>query len=79
MVGSEVFYSTRHKILPATSYSIHDYFAELTPQVLDSARDLLSSADSTVTVMLLSSKPLSPWLEAPRVFCRTFSISMFLP
>ena len=61
MVGSEVFCSTRHKILPATSYCIHYYFVELTPHVLDAARDLLASADSTVTVMLLSPKLLSPW------------------
>ena len=78
MVGSEVFSSTPHKILLATSYCIHYYFVELTPQVLDAARDLLASADSTVTVMLLSPKLLSPWLEAPGVFCPSLRFSMFL-
>ena len=78
-MGSDVFSSTRHKILPAKSYCIHNYFVELTPQVLDAARDLLTSADSTVTVMLLSPKLLSPLLEAPGVFCPSLRFSMFLP
>lgn len=77
-MGSEVFSSTPHKILLATSYCIHYYFVELTPQVLDAACDLLASADSTVSVMLLSPKLLSPWLEAPGVFCPSLRFSMFL-
>ena len=50
MVGAEVFSSSRHRIYPLTSYRIHDYIVELTPQVLDADHDLLALAESVVSI-----------------------------
>ena len=47
MVGSEVFYSSRQRSYPWTSYRIHN---QPTPQVLDADYDLLASAESVISI-----------------------------
>ena len=55
---SFMYSSTRHKIFPSSSYCIHDYGVEPTPQVLDADHVMLGSAETSVTIRASESKAI---------------------
>ena len=49
-MGLEVFSAARHRIFLSSSCRIHDHVVEPTPQVLDADHDLLSPAETSVSI-----------------------------